>query len=913
MKSVLKTALSKRKSYSELVSPFSFLIIAMPFIMFHSTIPFLSDSVIGSDYLLYPIRYQMELLFSIKTGSFPLYVPGFASGHSAAALTLGQIYHPLPHIASMMPGYWSGKAVEWNSFYKLLSLGLTQFVLFLFLRRLKVDSLSAFLLSFITVYNLKILDLIRHGPPLEAYTGHLLLCAAIGWYFINPSGWTGPVLIIVATYLLVCSGHPEEMYYGLLGSALFTSVAPFFIPAMLTDIKVDLSIALRFWLKTISCLILGIMLSSAYLLPFYFEFISDNKLRVEQSYSMAVKNLDTFVGTINNFALPLRSLVYDAFGGSSLFLLTLLFPLLIFFRVKIPRAVWVTWGLFLLIFLFIQGNRTPVHRWVWEYFPLASSIRTPGRISMIMPFFMMLLLSWTIRQGDASLSSHKSAFRTSPPVILAILSIPLIIIYYFSFYYTSASEIFSYSIGHINHLPFIGVELIIVTTGIALLIVLARYNMGRSGSTLGVLLIIFALLQVGLVLKYRSAVWIEKKEASPAFLDIQRQKENKLEYPYYAGGGMQSSIVVGQLQRTFMEPFLGKIYTHIVPVDSRQDAYGRMERERLPQQLFIEGYSPARAKILTDGAEGMKEGIVELSYSSFNYLKFRVISQSPALFGLSYPYSGHWTAEVNEKYVPVYRANGAAHAVEIPAGENYIEFRYWSGAAFWGMVISCVTFALIGIVVCFNALNAMPRIIGVLLMLLISAGSFILWYNSLYSGENLNTVYRWSYPPVQQNINLAYGKKTWVNPEIRGCIVCAPDFSNTRVVDGDRSAGSGFLSRYNDIDFILDLSRSKKVKTVILFKHDLNPSEYMHLLSKQETFNYSAPPGRRASGSLYPFSIELSDDGSEWRSASYEISTTGHDGALNIVYDTSQTARYIMLKLAGGSMFSLDEVEVYGE
>ena len=173
-------------------------------------LPFLSNVTIGNDYLAFPIKNQMELLFSIRTGSFPLYLPGFASGHSSSAATLGQMFHPFSHIASIMPGYWNGMAVDWNNFIKLLSLGMSQLALFAFLRKLRLSILFSFLLSFITVYNLRVPDLYRYGAPLEAYTASFLLCAATGWYFLKPTKLPGPLFIIGSTYMLVCSGPSSD-------------------------------------------------------------------------------------------------------------------------------------------------------------------------------------------------------------------------------------------------------------------------------------------------------------------------------------------------------------------------------------------------------------------------------------------------------------------------------------------------------------------------------------------------------------------------------------------------------------------------------------------------------------------------------------------------------------------------------
>jgi hypothetical protein len=875
-----------------------FIILLLPFLLFHWMIPFITNVTIGSDYLAFPIKQQMELLFSIKTGSFPLYVPGFGSGHSSSALTLGQVFHPLPYISSIMPGYWEGKAIEWNNIFKLLSLGISQLALFIFLRKIRLDVFYSFLLSLITIYNLLLLDLFRHGAPLEAYTGHLILCTVMGWYFIRPTKWKGPLCIIGATYLLICSGHPEEMYYGLVGSGLFACVAPYFISNMLPDRKVDIKTAIRFWLKTGSFIFLGILLSSFYIVPFYFDFVSYNILRVGQDYAKADHNLDTFVGTINNFFLPLRSLVYGAFGGSSLILTAFLLPFLRVLKVKIPRSIWSVWGILLFMFLFMQGSRTPIHRLVWEYLPFASSIRGPGRISIIMPFFIMLLLAWIVQAEPVSLRFRRSSITLKPSTVLVYFSLTVIACYYLIYitgYHVFSSEefreLFSYPVGHFRFIPYFLFELIIVTAGIFSLIMLTGYSM-RSGASakLGFLLILFTLIQVGMVLKYRSAHWIEKRYDSPTFEEIQQQKKNRLDYIYYAGGGMYSAIVLNHLERTFIEPFLGKIYTQIVPVTDQSDAYERMELNRLPQQSFIEGYDSEKARTITEGAKDMKEGRVKLIYSSFNRLRFHVISEVPAILGLSYPFTGKWRAWKNGERVNIYRANGASHAVEIPEGESFIEFRYWSSAAFWGMLISCATFALFGLFVCFRGLTGLRSAIGIGIVLTISAGGFIHWYNSLYSGDNLSTEYTWIYTQPLKTPNLAYGKNTWVSPVPKICNVCAPDFSNKRVVDGDRSPGYGFTTRLLDSpSLFIDLHRIQTVKNIYLYES-----------SQDSSIN------------VRPLDISLSNNGNMWRTVASVDTLAKQYDPTHIVFEIPQTTRYIRITASGKSHLSLDEVEIYG-
>jgi hypothetical protein len=900
-----------------------FIIGVFPFLVFYRTVPFLSDLTIGSDYLLYPIRQQIELLFSLKAGSFPLYVPGFASGHSSSALTLGQIFHPLSHIVSIMPGYWNGKAIEWNNLFKLLSLGLTQVVLFVFLRNIRVNLIFSFLLSFITVYNLRLLDLYRHGASLEAYTGHLILCSVIGLYFIRATRWIGPLCIIGVTYLLTCSGHPEEIYYGLLGAGMFALVAPFYLSNMLLDRKVDVSTALRFWLKIGFLLCLGIVLSSVYILPFYFDFVTDNIQRVGVSYDLADIDLDPFVRVINNFFRPLSSDVYGAFGGSSLILMAAILPVLRLFKVKIPFSVWIIWGLLLLVFLHMQGSRTPVHRLVWQYFPFASSIRVAGRISIIAPFLVMVLLAWLVKEESYSLRFLRGSLMVKPLTVLSCIALLLIIIYYLLYifgYYVLSSSIFlelfrPHGAGYFFSIPFLWVEFIVIIFGIAALIALTVYSARiNTARVFSILLIFFAVIQVGIVLKYRGAHWIEKRYDSPTFASIQKQKKNKLDYIYYAGIGLQSSVVVTHLERSFMEPFLGRIYTQVIPVSSRDNAYQKMERSRLQQEIFIEGYSPESARIITERAKNMIEGTVDLIYSSFNRIQFRVYSQERAFLGLSYPYTGHWDAWVNGEDVQIYRANGAAHSVEIPSGESIVEFRYWSSAFFWGMLISCTTFAVIGIFVCFRGLKGLPRVAGMIIILIIGVGGFMLWYDSLYSGDNLETEYSWNYTLPLKTPNLAYGKKSWVTPLTIRCGICGPDLSHTRLVDGDISPNSGYTSRLSDSPaFFIDLYELENIKEIVLYESLENPAVDDKPLKMLESHDsYPTLSVKKFLVNIRPLKISLSDDGNKWNTVTSVVSQPHRDVPIRIVFEGPERARYIKITSSGKSHLSLDEVEIYG-
>lgn len=868
-----------------------FIIIMLPFLIFYWMVPFIANQSIGNDYQLTSIENQMELLFSIRTGSFPLFVPGFASDHSASALTLGEVFHPLPHIASILPGYWNGKALQWNTFLRLLSLGLTHLALFVFLRRLTLNVLFSFLFSCITVYNLRMLDMFRYGASLESYTGHLLLCSAIGLYFINRTKCVGPLSIIGATYLLITSGHPQMMYYGLLGAGFFLLVVPFFISAMMPEKETDFKAALMFWIQAGFYLVLGIFLASAYILPFYFDFIATNAERVGQTYTWADSIKDTLAGTLSNFFIPLRSEVHGAFGGSSLFIMAALMPLLRFFKVKIPRPIWFIWGMIIFVLLYMQGSRTPVHRWVWEYLPFVSSFRYAGRISLIMPVLLMMMLSWTFKVGAFPIRLRSKIVDLTPSSLLAAVSLTVIGIYLslmaasYLFRWPVMTEFAPFTPLAIRKIPRF-IEILVILSGMTALAAMALYDSRtRRAKATGVLLCLATVIQVGTVLKY--GTWVTERRDQPTFEEMMTQKEEKLDYRFYPGTGMYSSVVTKQLENSFMEPFLGKIFTEIVPVSNQDDAYFRMKQNRTPQQVFIEGYEPDENFSLHAQNIHLEDIKVELVYSSFNRLQFRVFTPISSFLGLSYPYTEQWRAWLNDHEVPVYRANGAAHAIQIPKGKSLIEFRYWSSSAFWGMLISFATFIIIGFYFSGQAAAGLSRAFSVVLVLTLAVGGLFLWCHSLYTGDNLGTKYSWTYTPPLPKPNLAFGKITWMSSSYRG----SPGYlHNSRAVDGDISPKSGFLTHLEENPaWSVDLHRVEKVSSIIL----------------HESFNDPQV-------NIRPLNIFVSVSGEQWHLIDSINSIPDRHGILSVDFNTPENARFIKLQAQGLCRLSFDEVEVYG-
>ena len=91
-----------------------------------------------------------------------------------------------------------GEGLVANTFFRLVALGVAHLILFILLGRLKLRPEIAFVISFITVYNLRMLDMFRYGASLENYLGYLFLCAAMAFYYLKPSRVVGPTAVIAS-------------------------------------------------------------------------------------------------------------------------------------------------------------------------------------------------------------------------------------------------------------------------------------------------------------------------------------------------------------------------------------------------------------------------------------------------------------------------------------------------------------------------------------------------------------------------------------------------------------------------------------------------------------------------------------------------------------------------------------------
>ncbi len=894
------------------ISKTRFLFVAMfflPFFLFYWMAPFVSKYTLGNDYCFYPIQNQMYLLFSIKTGSFPLFIPGFSLGHSSAALTLGQIFHPFPHIAAMLPGYWQGQALEWNTCLRLLSLGLSHCLLFTFLTKLNLTKTASFLISFITVYNLRMLDLFRYGASLEAYTAHLMLISALGlWHLQSEEQKRCPFLIVIFSYMLVVSGHPQMMYFAFMATALFILILPFYATMMRPGQQSCIKKAAVFWGKAGILCGSGVLLASVYSIPYYFDFILTNSTRVGRDFSWADSYLDTWLGSLGNFFSPLISNMAGAFGASSLISMAVLIPILAAFRTRVPKTIWVIWGFMISVFFCMQGGRTPLYPLFWKYVPFADSFRVPGRTSFFMPMLIMLLLAWLVNAHK--ISPEKTKY---PPIKILALTALLITALFNAFIFRQlgptpddVSPEFSNSLfvfGLKDHVlaqsDILLIYLITTWAGVLLLLLLFLFydQDSRRSQKIIPLLCLLSVLQVMLVLRH--GTYYRVKRPTLTFEEALKQNRVQLSYFYYPGFGLASAQVSSHLKQSFREPNLAKIYKEVIWVSNRGQVYERMKKGMAPQTVFVE--KPARLTTPPLPAENIHEegGRIHLDYSSYNRLRFTAQTPSPCFFGLAYPYSDYWEARVNGQKAATYRINGLYLGLALPQGRSQIDFRYFSPPAFWGMVFSCAGLFLVGSFFCVSSLTGLTRITALMCVTVLSLSTFKTWQSSLYTGENIETAYDWVYTPPSGRFNKAYGKPVTVNASF-------PEFHAMSMVDGDSRPNSGFISKFHKEPALrLDLQETTVIKQMVLFESGNRPAGIPNIsqlgLFIDQIAKYI---------NIRPIVIDISQDGQTWQTIATITQAKRAGEPLILTLEPPAQARHVRIKCQK-NVLGFDEIEIY--
>ena len=695
--------------------------LAIPFVMLSWLAPFITRLTIGNDYPIYSPGAQLDLMWSAWKGTFPVYMPGFAAGHSTASMTLGQLYHPLSWISSLMPGYWRGYALEWNTFFRLLSLGLAHILLFKLCRRLSVSPLYAFVATFPVVYNLRMLDSFRYGASVEAYVGMVLAATAAGFVFLDNERKRPVVFLGLSTYLLAVSGHPQWAFFGLLGAGLFALLFPWIAAAVHPDFTQLPRKPLFSYLARLTLGFgTGLLLAAPYLLTFFFEYFRTNHSRAENAYSWTLGYADSLRGEASNFLFPLHADVHGAFGGSALFLIAALFPLAALVK-RPPRVLWIVYALGAVAFLFAVGKEAHVHSFMVKYLPAFGAFRVPGRIVIWIPLFAFPIWAWLLRadKRPALFAAAAAGFALfASNWLWTTTSLP-------------AQE--WYSPHRIwRSLPPYFDGLVLYTSGATLLLIALAVAYKRLSRRLFVLSIVSMMLTTWLCLF--AGTWRQKKAATQTFQQIADARKASVASHADPGYGMEMRTVT-EYKKQGLDPArgLGTIAHRVEQLSAEGEVFRRLKPKTRNLPLFLDRpVKPMSPEVVGDHDD------VKLVYNTSNRFLFEVAAAEDGYFVLGQPWLPGFACKLDGASVEVAKGNVLFPAIFLPKGAHRVDFRFIS----WPF--------LAGVALCFLTVwgwafgSFRRRKLRVLIAGVLSGAALgTLLYFSLLRGPSFETKYHW--------------------------------------------------------------------------------------------------------------------------------------------------------------------------
>jgi uncharacterized membrane protein YfhO len=86
--------------------------------------------------------------------------------------------------------------------------------------------------------------------------------------------------------------------------------------------------------------------------------------------------------------------------------------------------------------------------------------------------------------------------------------------------------------------------------------------------------------------------------------------------------------------------------------------------------------------------------VVTTSIGSEQSYQLHYRAEAPALLKVSVPYFPGWTATLNERPLPIVRADHALMGIVVPAGEGDIHVKFKSNYFAWGAMATAISIAI---------------------------------------------------------------------------------------------------------------------------------------------------------------------------------------------------------------------------
>jgi hypothetical protein len=119
------------------------------------------------------------------------------------------------------------------------------------------------------------------------------------------------------------------------------------------------------------------------------------------------------------------------------------------------------------------------------------------------------------------------------------------------------------------------------------------------------------------------------------------------------------------------------------------------------EMLFGDAFEPGTILLSSSIADQVDLSATEFGHElrverfSPQHIRINISTKAPAFVTLAHSFYHPWQATVNGNAIPIWRANHAFQAIQVPAGNHQVDLRYRDKAFLWGGLSS-----ILGLVVC---------------------------------------------------------------------------------------------------------------------------------------------------------------------------------------------------------------------
>ncbi|MFC1630865.1 YfhO family protein, partial [Pseudomonadota bacterium] len=442
----------------------------------------------------------------------------------------------------------------------------------------------------------------------------------------------------------------------------------------------------------------------------------------------------TPVSLFNNFTVPFRSEIHSAFGASALLFYGIL-SIFLFRRLFTLKKALPLFIIVVALMLVTMGDDAFFHGFLWNNLPLYSSFRTPGRISLLLPFYIILIYSLYLK--EISIINNERYVLGSHVVLSFIyFCLSLLSIFYLPLpaHYTPEDH---NNVSHGAEILFVAFNsLLIISIGIYITqssIVIKRISAAVS--------IISLILSTGGLL-YKGTWVIPYKEAVSNILSLEQYNQRIKGLGKFAYGS-ESKNVRNQIDSYKFDADHARVLPAITYVNSLNEAYKHLKTHGDKDSIVIADSAQQ------PGTEYLceKNCNYKITRSCHTYNKFEYFLENNAggIAKFNIPYSSNWVATLDGVKEKILKANGFEMAIVIPDdGEHKLTLLYKSWSFTAGLIISLTTLAIILILgVRRLDIKAHFKLIIIFLIVVFSVGIASSRNNWLYNGKCLPQEYSW--------------------------------------------------------------------------------------------------------------------------------------------------------------------------